>query len=65
MANRARTAKHISYITLAVTIAVMVAATIVEKFHGREYALDNIYHSTAFFTLWGIVAISGLCYIST
>lgn len=63
MANRARTAKHISLITLAVTIAVMVAATIVEKFHGSEYALDNIYHSTAFFTLWGIVAISGLCYI--
>ncbi len=63
MANRARTAKHIAFITLAVTIAVMVAATIVEKFHGSEYALDNIYHSTAFFTLWGIVAISGLCYI--
>lgn len=63
MANRARTAKHIALITLAVTIAVMVAATIVEKFHGSEYALDNIYHSTAFFTLWGIVAISGLCYI--
>ena len=63
MANRARTAKHIAFITLAVTIAVMVAATIVEKFRGSEYALDNIYHSTAFFTLWGIVAISGLCYI--
>lgn len=63
MVNRARTAKHISLITLAVTIAVMVAATIVEKFRGSEYALDNIYHSTAFFTLWGIVAISGLCYI--
>lgn len=55
--------KHISFITLAVTIAVMVAATIVEKFHGSEYVLDNIYHSTVFFTLWGIVAISGLCYI--
>ena len=63
MANRAMPAKHIALITLAVTIAVMVAATIVEKFHGSEYALDNIYHSTAFFTLWGIVAISGLCYI--
>ena len=63
MANRARTAKHIAFITLAVTIAVMVAATIVEKFHGSEYVLDNIYHSTAFFTLWGIVVISGLCYI--
>ena len=63
MANRSRTAKHVALITLAVTIAVMVAATIVEKFHGSEYALDNIYHSTAFFTLWGIVAISGLCYI--
>ena len=63
MANRATPAKHIALITLAVTIAVMVAATIVEKFHGSEYALDNIYHSTAFFTLWGIVAISGLCYI--
>lgn len=55
--------KHISFITLAVTIAVMVAATIVEKFHGSEYALDNIYHSTAFFTLWAIIAISGLCSI--
>ena len=63
MANRATPAKHIALITLAVTIAVMVAATIVEKFQGSEYALDNIYHSTAFFTLWGIVAISGLCYI--
>ena len=55
--------KHISFISLAVTIVVMVAATIVEKFHGSEYALDTIYHSPVFFALWAITAICGLCYI--
>ena len=55
--------KHISFISLAVTIVVMVAATIVEKFHGSDYALDTIYHSPVFFALWAITAICGLCYI--
>ena len=55
--------KHISFITLAVTIAVMVAATVIEKFHGSEYALEHIYHSPLFFALWAITAICGLCYI--
>lgn len=55
--------KHISFISLAVTIVMMVAATIVEKFHGSEYALDTIYHSPVFFALWAITAICGLCYI--
>ena len=55
--------KHISFISLAVTIAVMVAATIVEKFQGTEFVLDNIYHSPIFFALWAVTAISGLCCI--
>ena len=55
--------KTISLISLAVTIAVMVAATIVEKFHGSEFALEHIYHSPFFFALWAITAICGLCYI--
>ena len=55
--------KHISFISLSVTIAVMVAATIVEKLQGTEFVLDNIYHSPIFFALWAVTAISGLCYI--
>lgn len=53
-------AKYLSYGTMAVLIAAMMAATVLEKTKGTPAAFDAVYHSIWFIVLWAVAAISGL-----
>ena len=48
--------RHILSALMAVLIVVMAAGTIVEKYHGSEYALSHVYGAWWFVALWGIAA---------
>lgn len=54
--------KYLSIISTAILILMLIIATIVEKYHGTEYALENFYSSPLGIALWAIVAISGITY---
>ena len=41
---------------MSVLIVVMAAGTIVEKYHGSEYALSHVYGAWWFVALWGLAA---------
>ena len=58
-----KTSKYLSYGALAVLILMMMAATVLERLHGTEYALEHVYHSPVFFALWAVVAVCGMTYI--
>ena len=58
--NRQKTLKRITYLTFAVLVAAMMAATVVEKTHGTESALRWVYHNPVFIVLWGVVAVAGM-----
>lgn len=45
---------------MAALIVMMMAATVLERLHGTEFALRYFYHSPVFIALWTIVAVCGL-----
>lgn len=55
--------RNISFGSLALVVAVLVAATFYEKFHGTAFVLENIYNSLWFVILWTVAALAGLLYI--
>lgn len=52
--------KWISYGAMAVLIVAMMAATVLERIYGTDFALRWVYHNPAFFVLWGVVAVAGM-----
>lgn len=52
--------KWISYGAMAVLIVAMMAATVLERIYGTDFALRWVYHNPAFFVLWGVAAVAGL-----
>ena len=58
-----RTCKYLSFGASAVLIAMMMAATFVEKFQGTPVAFQWFYHSPIFIALWAVAAIAGLIYL--
>ena len=48
--------RHILSTLMAVLIVVMAAGTVVEKYHGSEYALSHVYGAWWFVALWGLAA---------
>ncbi len=57
---QSKTLKFLSYGSMAVLIAMMMAASVIEKLRGAETAQALIYHHPVFFTLWAVAAVSGL-----
>ena len=57
---KTKTLRLLSYGSAAILITMMVAASVVEKFHGTETALSAIYHNPIFFALWAVLAASGM-----
>ena len=55
--------RNISFGSLALIVAVLIAATFYQKFNGTTFVLDNIYHSVWFVALWGVVVLTGVLYI--
>ena len=58
-----KTAKYLSYGSLAVLIVVMAAATVLERLHGTEFALRWFYHSPVFIALWALLAVCGMYWL--
>lgn len=52
--------KILSYGSLAVAVALMAAATVIERLYGTEAALSRIYHHPVFFALWAVMAVAGM-----
>ena len=44
-------------------IVILMAATIMEKLHGTEYALENIYCADWMIALWGVATLSSIVYL--
>lgn len=47
---------------MAVLIVAMAAGTVVEKYHGSEYALSHVYGAWWFVALWGL-AVAGMLFM--
>lgn len=48
--------RHLLSVLFITLIVVMAAGTVVEKFHGSEYALSHVYGAWWFVGLWGLAA---------
>ena len=57
--------RHILSALLIALITAIAAGTIVEKFHGNEYALSHVYGSWWFVALWALLAIGMLVMMIT
>ena len=55
--------RNISFGSLALVVATLIAATFCQEFNGTSFVLDNIYHSWWFIALWATSALAGLLYI--
>lgn len=55
--------KKTSFSLLILIILLLITATILEKLYGTPWVASNIYGSTWFLLLWGILTISALIYI--
>ncbi|MBQ7071808.1 MAG: cytochrome c biogenesis protein CcsA [Bacteroidales bacterium] len=49
--------------SMAAVIAMMIAATFVEKAQGSPAAFKLVYHNPLFMVLWGLAAVCGLWYL--
>ena len=61
--KREKLFKHLSIGLFALITAILMVATIMEKIHGTEYALQNIYRADWMIALWGTATLSGIVYI--
>lgn len=57
---QSKTLKYLSYGSMAALIAMMMAASVIEKLRGAETAQALIYHHPVFFAFWAVAAVSGL-----
>ena len=48
---------------MAALILMMVAATVLERLHGTEFALRWFYHNPVFIALWAVTAVCGLVWL--
>ena len=61
--KREKLFKDLSIGLFALITAILMVATIMEKFHGTEYALQNIYCADWMIALWTAATLSGIIYI--
>ena len=57
---QSKTLKYLSYGSTAGLIAMMMAASVIERLRGAETAQALIYHHPVFFVFWAVAAVSGL-----
>ena len=54
--------KTVAFGSMALTVLVLVVATLLEKIYGTSFTLSNIYHSTWFIALWSLLAVTAMAY---
>lgn len=55
--------KYLSFGGIALLSAIMVTATILEKYHGRPFVSQHIYGTLWFVLLWGLTATASLIFV--
>lgn len=58
-----KTAKYLSFGSLAALIVMMMAATVLERLRGTDFAFLWFYHNPVFIALWAVAAVCGLCWL--
>ena len=58
-----KTAKYLSFGSLAALIVMMMAATVLERLRGTDFAFLWFYHNPVFIALWAAAAVCGLCWL--
>ena len=58
-----KTAKYLSFGSLAALIVMMMAATVLERLRGTDFAFQWFYHNPVFIALWAVAAVCGLCWL--
>ena len=58
-----RLLKIISFGAVALLVAILIAATVIENISGSPFAIENIYHSWWFIALWALLAVTAILYI--
>ena len=58
-----RLLKIISFGAVALLVAILIAATVIENISGSPSAIENIYHSPWFIALWALLAVTAILYI--
>ena len=58
-----RLLKIISFGAVALLVAILIAATVIENISGSPFAIENIYHSPWFIALWALLAVTATLYI--
>lgn len=61
--KREKLFKHLSIGQFALITAILMVATIMEKIHGTEYVLQNIYCADWMIALWTTATLSGIVYV--
>lgn len=64
MKESKRISKYIAFGSMALLILLLAAASIVEKVYGTTYAYERIYGSAVTVTLWAIMGVSALVYLT-
>lgn len=49
--------RHIISVLVIIMMAVLAAGTFVERLHGTEFALNHVYGTWWFASLWALIAI--------
>jgi hypothetical protein len=55
--------KYLSFTLFTAIAGILMVATIVEKKHGTDCVLENIYHADWMIALWAVATLSALVYI--
>lgn len=55
--------KYLSFTLFTAIAGTLMVATIVEKMHGTDCVLENIYHADWMIALWSVATLSALVYI--
>ena len=50
-------ARHFLSVLIIALIAAMASGTVLERFHGPEYAVEHVYNSWWFVVLWALTAL--------
>ena len=53
----------LSFGSIGLVVAVLIAATIIGNLCGSPFAIENIYHSWWFIALWALLAVTAIVYI--